>query len=274
MPELLQLLRDGKDQQISPRWLFRDGELVGYPTLRAIYLEALRRVQPDALREVLDATESVEETYFIALALKDDGGWTTTVLDRAATRARPLLQEMQRSMVRLAAQTDPAATAAYMLRTAPRGAQPDIPRVMASGIEGLPEKEANATAEALLADDQVTVQAKIMYMRSLCARQEVSALATLTARAGRKQLGERMATEAVNLAADSGGFQRDAVDYQLAISKNDRAAAALVRKRFDERFDEVHRLVLAALNIDLHTSDDPRARALNKVLERNRARIR
>ena len=46
VPELLKLLRSGKDQKISPRWLFDNGKLVGYPTLRAVYLEALRRVQP------------------------------------------------------------------------------------------------------------------------------------------------------------------------------------------------------------------------------------
>ena len=271
--DLLKFLESGKDVAILPRWLFRNGKLEGYPTLRAIYLEAVRRVQPHALRKVLVGTDSVEESYFIALALRDEGGWTKPVLDRAAARARPLLQEIQRKMVRLAAQTDPAGAAAYLLQHAPRGEQTDVPRILATGIEGLPEKEANATAETLLTDKQITVQAKVMYLRSLCARKEISALETVTALIERRQLSERMATEAVYLAADAGGFQMDAVDYQQAISKGDREAAAKVRERFDKRFDQVHRLVLAATNLDLRTSEDPRAKALNKLLERNRKRL-
>ena len=82
VPDLLTLLKNRPDVALAPRWRFRDGRPEGgYPTLRSAYLDALAsipgREAGDALREVLDLTGSLEETYQIAsaLAVRDEAGW-------------------------------------------------------------------------------------------------------------------------------------------------------------------------------------------------------
>ena len=117
------------------------------------------------------------------------------------------------------------------------------------------------------------VAVRLEYAKAPVYRAAYAAANKLSTLAENVSHAKLVACEAANLAANAGGFQRDAIDYGLAISKNDRPAAEKIRVRFDKRLTEVHRLVLAALNIDLRTSEDPRATAINKALDRARKRL-
>ena len=119
----------------------------------------------------------------------------------------------------------------------------------------------------------VTVPAKVMYIRAFCDRADVSALQTLTAIIGRKQISERLVTEAAYLAVDSGGFVTDGIDYQAAVARGDQAGAQEIRLRFEQRLAEVRRLGFAAFGFDINTSDDPKAQPLRDILNRHKKRL-
>jgi hypothetical protein len=273
---LLEFLRSGEDQQLALRWTFdADGNLVGHPTLRATYIVALGRIDSaeatGALQEVLQATESVEEAYVLVQALSARGapGWAAAALERGAARGLPVQRPVQLRLVNLAAVQDPALTAQFMVEKAPRGEDASVPRILAEGLAALPIGHATSTVEALVTDKAVTNRARAVYLKALCARQELDAIRALTGLAERRELDERTAIEACYAAAGARALDLDRLAQQRALAEGNAAAAAEARDRHERRRAEIRVLIQAALGFDVDTSDDPRASALKRLLDRS-----
>ena len=194
-------------------------------------------------------------------------GWAGIALERADPEGEPALRRIAQSMVSLAARADPAATSAYLVDHAPRGDSTELPRHLSRALAALPLDAAAASAERLLADRDVTVAAKGLYLRSLCARPELAVIDTLTVLAERGDLGETVGLEAAYALANAPGFRVAALDYKRARAERDAAGERAASARFEQRMERVRRYVTAALGMDVDTSDDPRAAAIRRKLE-------
>jgi hypothetical protein len=276
---LMALLRGGEDATFMQRWRFRDGRLEGHPTLRATYIEALRAI-PDpeaaeALAELLPLTTSPNESYLVALALKEKGktGWSGTLLELATSGEDNRQLNTRRAMVQLAARDDPVEASRYIYLQAPRGTNRSVPRLLAEGLAAMPVEDAAAAADRLLVDPDVTEVAKGQYVRSLCKRPEVEAFSALRDLAERGELDEKIRLDTAYAMAGSSAFRMDAIHYQKAMAEGRQSDAADIRARFFRRMEEVHRYASAALSLDLDSSTDPRAAALRKHLDDHRKAI-
>ncbi|MCZ6786175.1 MAG: hypothetical protein O7E54_03315 [Planctomycetota bacterium] len=263
-------LKRGENVEIT-LWRFDGTELRGYPSLRAAYLEALRRIPgteaTNALQEVFDSTGSLEESYYCALALKERGGgdWVEDLLERVDT-AKPTGPQLHilPAMVELAAVEDPVATAHKIEQRAPRGADGSDPRVLAAGLAKMPLEAALATSDRLLADPTITVRAKSRYLSTLLRKRlEVEAIASVRRAVERGGLEPDLVTRAVDDTVSSVGFIEDSRLFQLAIVENDSVAAGKAKGRFLRRLEEARRLVAAAYGPG---SSDPRAQQALKRL--------
>ncbi|MFQ5846011.1 MAG: hypothetical protein ACE5JG_13590 [Planctomycetota bacterium] len=276
IPELMRLLGGGGDveTQVRAGWIYQDGELKSYPTLRAACLEALHAIPDsratDALREVLERTSSVEETYFIGRALRERGasGWVGFVLDRAlGAEPRPILLPRRQEMVQLAAEVDPARTAARMETESPRGEDARDPMVLAAGLETMPLDTAQATVARLLDDSAVTLRAKKRFLESFGSRSEPEALTTLRELLEAGTLSGELRIDAAMRAVNSPGFWEDQRRYAEARARGDAGAAERSRARFRRRLEAARLVVDAAYGIEPGTSDDARARPALRRLE-------
>jgi hypothetical protein len=276
VPLLMELLRGGEDATFMAHWKFRDGELEGHPTLRAAYIEALRAIRDpeaaEALAELLKLTTSPNESYLVALALKEKGktGWSRTLLELANSGEDARHLGTRRAMVQLAARDDPVEAARYIYLQAPRGTDRSVPRLLAEGLSAMPMEDAAAAAGRLLLDPDVTEVAKGQYVRSLCRRSEVEAFSALRGLAERGELDDKIRLDTAYAMAGSGVFRMDAITYQKAMAEGRQSDAADIRARFDRRIEEVQRYASAALSLDLDSSTDPRAAALRKHLDDHR----
>lgn len=273
VPELLRVLGEGYDRQVEPRWIFVDGRTKGYPTLRSAYIAALRAIPGDrstaALRQVLRDTKSVEETYLLALALKEraETAFAPTLVERIPPEPAPALLPIQWAMVDLGAQMDPSATAARLEATAPRGDDGSDPQVFSRALGSLPLATATASGRALLLDAAVTPRAKSRYLRSLLNRPEMEMLQMVEEVVGLGQLSDEVKTDLSYAAVESDAFRLDTIAHQQALAERDDLAAKRVSDRFQLRIEQTTRLMSTSLGIDVATSDDPRAASLRKKLE-------
>ncbi len=270
VPHLLSFLLAGEDLVTHRRssWSYMDGELNQYPTVRAAYLEALGAIPSEeateALGKVLDTTESVEESYFIARLLQQRGerDWAPIVLERALkTAPQPVTLPTLQRIVRLAAETDPSGTARRMETDAPRDQDGRDPIVLAAGLETMQLAAAQATAARLLNDEGITVRARSRFLTSFTKRGEVGVLHTLREIVEGGALPDELRTAAAHAAVNSPGFSQDRLQYDLARAQKDANAESEARSRFTGRLDEATRLVDAAFQ-----ADDPRANFLRKRL--------
>ena len=271
VPSLLSFLLAGEDlvTHQRPSWSYSDGELNVYPTVRAAYLEALGAIPSDAateaLGEVLGATGSIEESYFIARLLQQRGerDWAPIVLERALkTAAQPITLPTLQRIVRLAAETDPSGTARRMETDAPRGQDGRDPIALAAGLETMQLTAAQATVSRLLSDASITVRARSRFLTAFTKRGEVGALRTLREIVEGGTLPDELRTAAAYAAVNSPGFTQDRLQYDLARAQKDANAESEARGRFTNRLDEATRLVDAAF-----PGDGPRATVLRKRLE-------
>ncbi|MEE8105052.1 MAG: hypothetical protein V3T86_05910 [Planctomycetota bacterium] len=254
VPLLQSLLDSGRDARIRKVWKFSpDGEMDGYASLRAAYLEALRSIAGEDAAQALEQAyrgASTEESYLIALALSERGryGWAGTLLDRADKSGAPAeAMHLLPKMVALAAGAEPGETAARLEANAPRGASTSDPRVMATALAHMPLQNALATADRLLADPDITLRAKTRYLNSLLTgRAELEAIRTVRVAIERAGTSEALRAAAVNDAVKSRGFLNDKLAYQHARAKGNNAAAQAARERFDRRAEEVRALIVSA----------------------------
>jgi hypothetical protein len=277
VPDILAFLESGEDKQLEPRWKLVDGKLATLPTLRSLYIEALRRIPGSDAAAALKATlqraaKSIEESYQVAYALHERGerDWAPTLLERATGYGTPPIAEFKRAMVALAARSEPDTTAEFIVERAPRNDDATEPRIPATALAELPIGHATSAAQRLMADQQVTPKAKSYYVRSLCARPEVEAIRALTTMAERGELDEQVRLDAAYAAANGDGFRLDLIDYQKGVAKGDADATAAARDRFDRRFAEVKLFIRAALGVDVDSGTGSRAASLRKILERQR----
>jgi len=254
VPLLESLLEAGHDVPIRKAWKFSpEGELDGYASLRAAYLEALRSIPGEAASQALEQAYRVatpEESYLIALALSERGrgGWAGALLDRADKRTAPsAAMHLLPKMVALAATHEPGETAARLESTAPRGTSTNDPRVMATALAHMPLQTALSAADRLLSDPDITLRAKTRYLNSLLTgRTELEAIRTVRVAIERAGTSEALRAAAVNDAVRSRGFLSDRLAYQHARAKGNNAAAQAARERFDRRAEEVRALIVAA----------------------------
>ncbi len=277
VPQLLALLMEGNDVAYEPRWTFRDGRLVGFPSLRAIYLVALARIQgadaTDALSRVLETTESPEESCLIAFELsrRDAAGWAATVIARCDREPDPARLPLLLAMAGLAAGSDPGAVAQAVFERAPRGEDGRDPRVLASALRTLPLDRAAGALGPLLEGADVTRRAKSRYVKEMLSRGEVETLVRVREIVERGRLDEATRNEICQEAANSVAFLEETATFQQARARGDRGAAEESRARFLRRLDEMHRLAGVALGVDLATSDDLRAASVRRLLDGYRA---
>jgi len=279
VPQLLALLDGGADVAYQPRWVFRDGRLEGFPSLRAVYLVALARIEgpdaTDALAEVLARTESIEESCLLAFELsrRDATGWAATVIARCDREPDPARLPIQLAMAGLAARSDPLAVAQALVERAPRGEDGRDPRVLAGALRILPVERAAVAAGALLEGADVTRRAKSRYVKELVARGEPESVVALREIVERGRLDEATRNEISQEAASAVAFLEEIATYEQARARGDRDAAAASRARFLRRVDETHRLASVALGVDVSTSDDPRAANVRRLLDGYRAKF-
>jgi hypothetical protein len=273
VPELLRML-EVEDVKLAPRWVVEDGVPQGYPTLRSIYVAALAAIDApeaaDALRTLLDTTESAGESLLAARALADRGesGWSGALLDQASRNPTPVEQPLLKAMVELAARTEPEAAAAHIASKAPRGEDNSDPRALSHGLTVLPLEAATRTTRELLAEAEVTNLAKSRYLRALLTRSEVESLRRMREAALSDEWSDETRIDVANAAAGSIAFFADARAYQGALAAGDTSTADAARARFEERLRAARALIEAALDVpDLYNSDHPRAASLRKRLD-------
>ena len=275
LDEILAFLESGRDQQIQPRWVFGKGGLIGFPTLRSVYITALGRIHgavaSEALTKLLGQTTGLEEAYLAALLLADrnDTGWETAALERVAGQAEPRLRPIRNGLLVSAVASAPAEAAEFLVRQAPRGKSTKRPAILSKALFLLPWEHAEPASRSLVADPAVTPLAKILYLTAFLERNEVAAIATLTDMAERRELNERMRTEAAYAVVKARAIDTDRIAIQTAVSRGDTAAAALHRERFELRRAEARRFIQAALGFNVDTSDDPKAAPLRRLLNRS-----
>jgi len=279
VPLLLQLLADGKDRKLQPRWKFVESELIGFPTLRAAYLTALTSIDgPEAsfaMGEIMKELRDAQESFLIAkeLADRDVGGWTNDLLRNAVADATPAQLDLRRAMVALAARSDPKGTAEAVLRDMPRGESKEDGRLLSESLGQLPVQIAIATTESLLADRDVTYAAKGHLVRAALNRPEPDVFRAMRQEVLRGGLDKQLRTAVAYAAANSRSFFNDAAELAVAEASQDTAKGDAIRRRFEERMRVAEELVGAALDVDMNSTTDMRAAAMRRTLAAHRAKL-
>jgi hypothetical protein len=264
--ELRARLTDEPDVEIEPRWMFEDGRLRGFPSLRSAYIAALLAIPGaearDALLGVLAATSSADEAYLIAsgLARRGEGGFTAAAVDRAL-KAGPGDAEVAGELIALVTRADPDGTAEEVIARSPRGEDGTDPARLSAALELLPSDRAVATARGLLLDASVTRKGKERYIESLCNRGETAVFATLRDAASEGLLDRELRLSLAYAACRSRAFYLDQAAYAAAAEGVPREE---IRDRYLRRLEEVERLVAAAV---------PEDAASGPVLETLRRRL-
>jgi len=271
VPMILQLLRLDNDVRTAPMWKFKDGKLVGYPTLRATYITALRSIPGAeagaALVSLLPDAESAEEAYLISLSMQERGlsGWTEDLLSRAQ-KGNAVNRQLREQMARFAAANDPIGTAARILHDVPRGASKSDARVLLSATTSLPLELAMTTTERLIEDQDVTYRAKQLLLAKILERPEPEVYTALEELMNRREFGEELRIRTAHEAVNNTSFFIDMKSYQAAVAAKDTAKADEIRRRFNLRLRYAKSLVSTALRLNVETSTDKRAQSLNRRL--------
>jgi hypothetical protein len=274
VPDLLARLRDRPDIILELRWRFHEGRVKGYPTLRSAYLTALvlipGREAAAALREILDLTRSVEETYQIARGLAERGerGWAVTAVARALQPGTAAQRSTQEMLMELAARGDPVETSAQLVARAPRGRDATDPHVLGLALEVLPLDTAMLAGQTLLEDAAVTGKAKRRVLRNLCSRDEIDVFARLRRMLESGSLAADLRVDAAYAAANARGFHTDRIAYSLARAGKPGPRPHEIRDRFQRRLEEVT-LVVETVVADL-PPQDPRAQSMRRMLARHK----
>ncbi len=247
--ELRAWLRDEPDVQLETRWMFEDGRVRGFPSLRSAYLAALLAIPgpeaKDALLEALSLTSSADEALQIAAGLerRGEGGFTAGAIERAI-EADPGDVEAARELIAVAARADPAGTAEEVVARSPRGEDGTDPALLALALERMPLANALATGRGLLAEPNVTRQGKARYLQSLCDRGEPEVFASLREVANEGLVDRDLRVTMAYKAVGSAAFYADRAAHDAAAPGPERAA---VRERYDRRLVEVELLIDAAV---------------------------
>lgn len=278
VPQLLERLRDRPDLVFEPRWVFSERRVKGYPTLRSAYITALTLIEgreaEEALRDVLELTQSVEETHQIAHGLLERGahGWERTAVERALQPGNAAQRPTQKSLLEIAAEADPAETSVLIIARAPRGPDASDPTVLSHGLKVLPLDTAIHTGQTLLDDVEVTGKAKKRLLRDLCGREEVDVFDGLRRSMHRGTWSEGLRLDIAYAAASAQPLFTDAIQYSMAKAAHDGPRLYRIRERYNRRLAEVEQLVTAAL---AHLpADDARVRSLHRMLEKHRQRLK
>ncbi|MEM8883599.1 MAG: hypothetical protein AAGD14_06015, partial [Planctomycetota bacterium] len=275
---LLAKLRGKENRTLAPRWQFKDGKLIGYPTERAVYLQALAAIPGSeatfALEQSLRTARSVEESYLVARALqeRDVGGWSRTLLERARA-GNAANQRLRMEIATFAAKADAGGTAATIVEAAPRGESKDDARILAAASKALPLDLATETTTRVLDDAEITYRAKDALLRALLKRPEPEVMLRVEEELGRRELDDRMRRMMALEACNHPGFSQDVIEYGLAVSKKDMGKADVIRRRFDARERAAERLIGSALRVDPRTTSDRSAQAAMRILAAHRARL-
>ena len=277
VPQLLERLRDRPDIVFEPRWVFSERRVKGYPTLRSAYLTALILIEgcdaEEALRDVLDLTQSVEETHQIAHGLLGRGarGWVTPAVERALQPGAPAQQATRKSLLEIAAEADPVETSVLLIARAPRGNDATDPTVLSHGLKALPLDTAVYTGQTLLDDAEVTGKAKKRILRDLCGREEVDVFDRLGRSMQRGAWSESLRLDVAYAAANAPAFFTDPIQYSMAKAAGEGSRLYEIRERYNRRLQEVEQLVTAAL---AHLPvDDARVLSLHRMLKKHRQRL-
>lgn len=278
VPQLLERLRNRPDIVFEPRWVFTERRVKGYPTLRSAYITALTLIEgrdaEEALRDVLELTQSVEETHQIAHGLLERGarGWARTAIERALQPGNPAQRPTRKSLLEIAAEADPAEMSVLLIARAPRGDDATDPTVLSHGLKALPLDSAVHAGQTLLDDVEVTAKTKKRLLRDLCARAEVDVFDRLRRSMQRGTWSEGLRLDIAYAAANAQPLFTDAIQYSMAKAANDGPRLYQIRERYNRRLAEVEQLVTAAL---AHLpADDARVRSLDRMLEKHRQRLR
>lgn len=272
VPKLLRMLRLDNDVRTSPRWQFKNGQLVDYPTIRATYIAALRGIPGQeagaALVSLLPDATSAEEAYLISLSMQERGlsGWTEDLLSRAQ-KGNAANQQLRMQMAQFAAAKDPVGTAARIINDAPRGASKSDGRILMAATKSLPLGTAITTAEQLIDDQEVTYRTKQLLMSKLLERPDPEIYTALEELITRRDVGEELKIRAAHEAVTNPSFFVDMKMYQIAMANDDVAETDKIRRRFELRLRNAKSLVSTALGLDLETSTDKRAQSLNRRLQ-------
>lgn len=250
VPELVAFLHDGDDIDCERAWDVVDGELRGYPTLRAAFVDALRRIPgPEstaALRNLVGTTRSGGEAYLAALTLRRRGetGWEPSLLRLVgADDADPRTRGVQGPLVELVSVAAPEETARALEDRAPRGAGGPDPGPLARALTHLPWDTAERAGARLLDDPNVTATAKKRYVDALARRLEPGALRVVREALARDALPDAIHRDLVALTVDAPAFRLDARAYAAARKAGDRAALAEIRQRAEARVAEARQVV-------------------------------
>jgi len=269
VPLLLRRLRVDADRRLAPRWVFKDGKLAGYPTLRSAYISAIAAIPGEsstiALAQLLPDAKSAEEGYLIALALAERGrgGFAGEVLKRAA-EGTAANQSLRMEMAEFAARNDPAATAAHAYEALPRGESREDGRILAAALAALPYEAALAASERALDDAEVTVRAKSALLRRLLRRRpEPEVFEAVEEHVRRGRLDAKLGIDAAYAAANSVMFVEDRNAHEAAVAKGDGDAADEVRRRFERRLRAARSLIETATG----EGDGKRRAAMLKILD-------
>jgi len=278
VPQLLERLRDRPDVAFEPRWMFDERRVKGYPTLRSAYLTALILIEgreaEEALRVVLDLTQSVEETHQIAHGLQGRGarGWATTAIERALQPGTAAQRPTRKSLLEIAAEADPAATSVLLVARAPRGNDATDPTVLSHGLKALPIDTAMFTGQKLLNDAEVTGKAKKRILRDLCSREETDIFDRLRRSVQRGTWSESLRLDVAYAAAGAPAFFTDPIRYSAAKAGGRGPELYQIRERYTRRLQDVEQLVATAL---AHLPrDDARVLSLRRMLAKHRQRLR
>ncbi|MHC4164981.1 MAG: hypothetical protein ACYSUM_22940 [Planctomycetota bacterium] len=277
VPQLLERLRDRPDVVFEPRWVFSGRRVKGYPTLRSAYLTALILIEgrdaEEALRDVLDLTQSVEETHQIAHGLLGRGarGWVATAVERALQPGTAVQRPTQKSLLEIAAEANPAETSVLLVARAPRGNDATDPTVLSHGLKALPLDTAVYTGQTLLDDVEVTGKAKKRILRDLCGREEIDVFDRLQESMQRGTWSESLRLDVAYAAANAPAFFTDPIHYSMAKAAGRGPRLYQIRERYNRRLQEVEQLIAAAL---AHLpADDARVLSLRRMLDKHRQRL-
>jgi hypothetical protein len=250
VPELVAFLHDGDDVECGRGWQVVDGELRGYPTLRAAFVDALRRIPGSestaALRDVVGATRSGGEAYLAALTLRArrETGWERALLALVGAH-EPAARAVQTPMVELAAAAAPEETVRALEERAPRGEADPDPGPLARALTHLPWDAAQQAGGRLLDDPNVTATAKRRYVDALLRRLEPEALGIVRLAVERGTLPDAIHRHIVATTVEAPAFLLDARAYAAARKAGDEAATRELRERAEARVDEGRRILTA-----------------------------
>jgi hypothetical protein len=248
VPELVAYLHAGDDVDCGRGWHFVDGEPRGYPSLRAAFVDALRRIPGPAataaLRDLVGATRSAGEAYLAARTLHARGetGWERALLaligaDDASSRA------VHVRMVELVAAAAPGDTARALEERAPRGEGEPDPGPLARALTHLPWDAAQQAGVRLLDDAGVGATAKKRYVNALVGRPEPAALGVVRQALERGALPAAIHRDVVALTVQAPAFLVDARAYAAARKAGDDAATKEIRARAEARVAEARHVL-------------------------------